>query len=252
MELLEWDARSYDALPLPHLRWGADVIERLGLLGDEVVADLGCGTGRDTVQLLGRLPRGRVVAADGSGQMLAQLRARVGPDLDRVQVVQTDLRRPLESLPVVDAVMSVATIHWLPDHAGFFRNVAAVLRPGGRLVAEGGGSGNIASVRAALAALDADDDTTWNFAGVTETVAALRAAGFAEIEVTLARDPARLLPGEQLESFLATVVLGAHLQRIPDRAARRAFVTEVARRLPEPTVDYVRLRIEAVRADGQP
>ncbi|MCW2910114.1 MAG: Trans-aconitate 2-methyltransferase, partial [Actinomycetia bacterium] len=29
MELLEWDARRYDALPLPHKRWGPAAIARL-------------------------------------------------------------------------------------------------------------------------------------------------------------------------------------------------------------------------------
>jgi trans-aconitate 2-methyltransferase len=42
------------------------VIARLGLAGDETVADIGCGTGRDAEQLLGLLPRGRVIAVDGS------------------------------------------------------------------------------------------------------------------------------------------------------------------------------------------
>lgn len=65
MELLEWDARVYDALPLPHKRWGAAAIERLALTGDETVIDLGCGTGRDAEQLLKVLPNGRVVAVDG-------------------------------------------------------------------------------------------------------------------------------------------------------------------------------------------
>ena len=47
MELLEWDAQTYDALPLPHKRWGASAIEKLNLNGNETVMDFGCGTGRD-------------------------------------------------------------------------------------------------------------------------------------------------------------------------------------------------------------
>lgn len=44
----EWDATTYDSLPLPHLEWGRRTLDRLGLSGDERVLDLGCGTGRDT------------------------------------------------------------------------------------------------------------------------------------------------------------------------------------------------------------
>ena len=157
MELFEWDAGSYDALPLPHKRWGPSTIARLRLAGDETVADIGAGTGRDAQQLVEVLPRGRVLAIDGSQQMLAQLRERLAGQLDRVQVLQADLREPLPVLEPVDAVLSVATLHWLPDHAQVFRSLAGILRPGGQFVAEAGGAGNIASVRAALAELGADD-----------------------------------------------------------------------------------------------
>ena len=45
--------------------------------GGETVADVGCGTGRDAGHLLQLLPAGRVLAIDGSQQMLAQTRSRL-------------------------------------------------------------------------------------------------------------------------------------------------------------------------------
>jgi trans-aconitate 2-methyltransferase len=247
MELLEWDARSYDALPLPHKRWGPATIARLRLSGDETVADLGAGTGRDAEHLLAALPRGRVLAIDGSQQMLAQLRERLAGQLDRVRVLRADLREPLPATGPVDAVLSVATLHWLPDHAQVFRSVAGMLRPGGQFVAEAGGLGNIAAVRAVLQQLGADDGTgIWNFAGAAQTRELLAAAGFTGIEVGLVPDPARFESAGQLEAFLATVVLGAHLRELPP-AERRPLVAAVAARLGEPVVDYVRLQIRATR-----
>lgn len=94
MRLLEWDARAYDQLPLPHQRWGSETIHRLRLAGDETVLELGCGTGRDAGLLLDALPNGRVIAVDGSEQMLAQLRRRLADRMDRVTVVHADLRQP--------------------------------------------------------------------------------------------------------------------------------------------------------------
>jgi trans-aconitate 2-methyltransferase len=250
VELLDWDARSYDALPLPHKRWGPAAIARLRLAGDETVADLGAGTGRDAGQLLAALPRGRVLAIDGSQQMLAQLRERLAGQLDRVQVLEADLREPLPVTEPVDAVLSVATLHWLPDHAQVFGSVAGLLRPGGQFVAEAGGEGNIATVRAALAGLGADDgQDLWNFAGEAETRDRLAAAGFTSIEVGLVPDPARFESADQLEAFLATVVLGAHLRDLP-AAERRPFAAAVAARLGAPVVDYVRLQIRATRSSA--
>jgi trans-aconitate 2-methyltransferase len=223
------------------------VIARLRLTGDETVADIGCGTGRDTRQLLGLLPRGRVLAVDGSEQMLAQLRERLAGDLDRVDVVRADLREPLVLPRPADAVISVATLHWLPDHQQVFSGIASALRSGGQFVAEAGGPGNIATVQAALAGLGAgDDDRDWDFAGAADTTARLEAAGFTDIDVAVVPDPVCLEPGEQLEAFLATVILGALLRDLPQEE-RRPFVRAVAQRLPDPVIDYVRLQISAVR-----
>lgn len=251
MELLEWDAQSYDALPLPHKRWGPLTIGRLQLAGDESVADIGCGTGRDAEQLLQALPAGRVLAIDGSQQMLAQTRSRLASHGNRVEIVQADLRDPapagLAGHPPVDAVLSVATLHWLPDHAQVFRTVAGLLRPGGQFVAEAGGRGNIASIVAVLTELGASDGTgIWNFADVPQTTEKLAAAGFGQIEVNLQPDPARLAAGDQFEAYLATVVLGVHLRELPAHE-RAPFVRAVASRLAEPVVDYVRLQIRATR-----
>lgn len=248
MEMLEWDARSYDALPLPHEHWGATAIARLRLNGDETVLDLGCGTGRDAEHLLTMLPRGHVVAVDGSSQMLGTLRGRLADDLDRVTIVQADLRAPLRLGRTADAALSVAALHWLPDHAVVFRSVAEALRPGGQFVAECGGHGNIETFRTAVREVSgADGSDIWNFADVQETTQRLQAAGFTDVTVRLVPDPARFEPGEQLEAFIATVLLPAQLREIPS-ADRRPFVHEVAQRLPEPVIDYVRLQLSARRA----
>jgi trans-aconitate 2-methyltransferase len=248
MEMLEWDARSYDALPLPHKHWGATAIAQLRLNGNETVLDLGCGTGRDAEHLLGLLPHGHVVAVDGSGQMLSELRGRLANDLDRITVVRADLRQPLHLGQTVDAALSVAALHWLPDHAVVFRSVAAALRPGGQFIAECGGHGNIETFRTAVREVSrADGGEIWNFAGVQETTQHLQEAGFTHVKVRLVPDPARFEPGEQLEGFIATVLLPAQLREMLSED-RRPFVHEVAQSLPDPVIDYVRLQISARRA----
>jgi trans-aconitate 2-methyltransferase len=248
MDLLEWDAATYDSLPLPHVRWGAGVIERLGLRGNETVVDLGCGTGRDTEVLLDRLPDGRVIAVDGSVQMLDRLRERLGKNLGRVEVVQADLTRPFPDAVAGNAVMSVATFHWVPDHAALFRRVARALPPNGRFEAEFGGEGNIAGfLRAVERAGGPEDDSPWEFANRLETVEQLITAGFKDIEVRVVPDPAVLERGPQLEAFIATVLLGAVLREM-DADEGRALVKRTAAQMPEPVVDYVRMQISATRA----
>ena len=248
MQLIEWDARAYDQLPLPHQRWGSATIRRLRLAGDETVLELGSVTGRDAELLLDALPAGRVVAVDGSAQMLAQLRHRLAGRMDRVTVVRADLREPLILDEPVDAALSVATLHWLPDHDVAFQTVAAALRPGGRFVAEAGGAGSVDRVRAALRTITGDDGGQWwNFAAVDQTSCRLQRAGFTGITVDLVPDFAILDSTEQFEAYLATVVLGAQLRELP-APQRRPFVHAVAREMGEPVIDYVRLQIDAMRA----
>src|SRR5436309_3319441 len=113
----------------------------------------GCGTGRVTEHLLRRLPDGRVIALDASDAMLTEAARRLAAFGDRVQYVRADLGQPLPFDQQVDAVFSTAVFHWVPDHDALFANLAAMLRPSGTLVAQCGGTGNVASVMAAAAAL---------------------------------------------------------------------------------------------------
>ncbi len=242
----DWDAATYDRIADPMTRWGAAVLDRLPLEGDETVLDAGCGSGRVTEQLAVRLPRGRVVALDASARMLDEARDRLARFRDRVTYVLADLVQPLPIERPVDAVFSTATFHWVPDHDALFRNLAAVMRPGARLVAQCGGAGNVALMQSVLREIGDGWPGPWVFAGPEETAARLEAAGFDDIETWLNDEPTELGEGEPFEEYLRTVCLGAHLDRLPEEE-RPAFVRQVAARMGRPLLDYVRLNIVARR-----
>jgi trans-aconitate 2-methyltransferase len=236
----EWDAATYDRVSNPHLAGGRDVVERLELRGDETVLDAGCGTGRVTEMLLERLPRGQVVAVDGSQAMVDRARQRFG---DRVQAFRSDLVE-LELDEPVDAVLSTATFHWISDHDRLFARLHAALKPGGQLVAQCGGAGNVARVEAAIARVGAPGASPWNFADAHETRERLERAGFTDVWTWLQPWPVQ---PEDPRAFFSTVILGAHLDRLPE-AEREPFVDAVLAELGEPVVaDYVRLNVLARR-----
>jgi trans-aconitate 2-methyltransferase len=243
----DWDAATYDKVADPMTRWGATVLDRLPLRGDERVLDAGCGSGRVTELLVERLPRGAVVALDGSPAMIEQARSRLARFGNRVEYVVADLGRPLPVAEPVDAILSTATFHWVPDHDAMFRSLAAVLRPGGRLVAQCGGAGNVASVQRVLAGIGDGWLGDAHFETPEATAERLQAAGFVEVECWLTEEPTSFEPGAPFETFLRTVVLGSHLARLPE-AERDVFVHRVASALPAPRIDYVRLNILARRA----
>jgi trans-aconitate 2-methyltransferase len=243
----DWDAATYDRVAEPQTRWGTVVLDRLPLAGDERVLDAGCGSGRVTELLAARLPRGRVVALDGSPSMVEAARARLAPFGDRIEYVVADLGEPLPLEGVVDAILSTATFHWVLDHDVLFANLAAVLRPGGWLVAQCGGVGNIASVKRVLATIGDGWLGPAHYETPMATVRRLDAAGFVDIECWLTDEPTRFEPGEPFETFLRTVILGPNIERLPT-GEHAAFVHEVATRMPEPLIDYVRLNIVARRS----
>jgi trans-aconitate 2-methyltransferase len=245
----DWDAATYDRVSDPMTRWGTSVLDRLPLAGNEAVLDAGCGTGRVTEMLAERLPDGRVIALDASPSMIDEARVRLARFGDRVAFVVADLGRPLPlgSLAPVDAILSTATFHWVPDHDALFRNLAAVLRPRGRLVAQCGGAGNIASVQAVLATVGDGWLGDAHFETPEATERRLAAAGFVDIEIWLQPEPTRFEPGEPFATYLRTVVLGSHVARLPP-SERDEFVRSVVDRLGEPVIDYVRLNIVARRA----
>jgi trans-aconitate 2-methyltransferase len=147
----------------------------------------------------------------------------------------------------VDAVLSTATFHWVPDHDALFGHLAAVTRPGGRLVAQCGGAGNIASIQHVLATIGDGWLGPVHFETAADTTRRLVAAGYLDIDCWLTEEPTRFEAGEPFETYLRTVVLGAHLERLPV-AAHDTFVRSVAAGLDGPVIDYVRLNIVATRA----
>jgi trans-aconitate 2-methyltransferase len=246
----DWDARTYDDVANPQARWGRLVLERLELRGDERVLDAGCGSGRVTELLAERLPRGCVVALDGSPSMLDEARRRLVRFGDAVEYVEADLRRPLPVHEPVDAIFSTATFHWITEHEALYRHLAAVIRPGGQLVAQYGGGANIASVLRVLATVGDGWLGSKFFAQPDETRGWLEAAGFEDVKVWLHDEPTRLEPGEPFKAFLRTVILGDHVARLPE-ADRDAFVDDVAARLPAAEIDYVRLNVTARRGTAR-
>lgn len=245
----EWNATAYDELPLPHVEWGRRTVDRLQPVGTERVLDAGCGTGRDADHLLTQYPKVDLVGIDGSQQMVQQATDRLG---SRATFVVGDLTEPLDVVSLgrtpglFDAVMSVACFHWITDHAALFAHLAAVLRPGGRLVSDSGGEGNISVVEKAIAQVEGTPYVPMGFASPDETRRNLEQAGFDVRSVALRPSPVRLTDPALLERYLATVCLGSYLERMtPDDGA--AFVTAVREAMSEPVLDYVRLEIDAVR-----
>jgi SAM-dependent methyltransferase len=150
----------------------------------EVVVDLGSGGGLDVFLAARKVgPTGRAIGIDMTPEMLA--RARLGAEQQGLTNVEFH-EATIDALPLpdasVDCVISNCVINLAPDKAAVFREVARVLKPGGRLAAS-----DIALKRELPPELGQD---LMAYVGciagaipIEEYVEGLMAAGFAEVEV---------------------------------------------------------------------
>jgi trans-aconitate 2-methyltransferase len=164
-----------------------------------------------------------------------------------VTYVEADLEEPLPIDGLVDAVLSTATFHWLLDHDKLFANLASVLRPGGWLVAQCGGFGNVSTLLRIATEVHPGFHRVHNFQTPKATRDRLERSGFDQIDAWLSDAPTPFDTPEQFEAFLETVCLRTYLDELPPEA-REPFVKAVAAGMPDLTLDYVRLNITARRA----
>jgi trans-aconitate 2-methyltransferase len=244
-----WDAHTYDRSSAPQQAWASEVLARLeGIAPDATVLDVGCGTGLVTEALLALVPQGRVLAIDASADMVALARRRLG---DRAKVWCQDVL-DIEVDAPVDAIVSTAVLHWVTDHDRLWTRLAQALRPGGVLEVQCGGEGNIERAREVIEAVARDAApelvgwSPWTFAGPQETDRRLQEAGFTATRCWLEPRPTN---PQDVDAFVRTSILPAHLERLPEERRERFAAAVVAGvRLP---LDYVRLNVSAVRVPDQ-
>ena len=248
MTTRDWDGATYDRISAPQEEWARVTLDRLELAGDETVLDAGCGSGRVT-RLLARPPAAR--ARPGGGRRARRWSTQATAALgDRATVWRSDLVA-LEVAEPVDAVFSNAVFHWVPDHDALFARLHAALRPGGQLVAQCGGRGNIERFHGLAREVAAQEpyaehlggwEGPWNFAGAEETRERWRRRASREVQTWLEESP--MGPPEP-ENFLRVVCLGHHLEALPEDL-RAPYTRAVLERCGDPVeLDYVRLNILA-------
>ena len=270
--MTDWDAERYHRLSNPQLGWGRHVLERLAPEPNERILDLGCGTGRLTAELLAAMGEGMVVAVDRSESMLREAASQhlwhrgphpidAGKLPHRLHAVRAD-GLDLPFADTFDAVLSTATFHWILDHDRLFASIYRALLPGGRLVAQCGGAGNLGGMLARARVLMTQAPFAdhfagwrdpWEFADVATTTARLDRAGFTAIDVALVPAPTTFSDRDSYRDFLACVCVREHLARLSGDLKERfldALADGAAGDEPPFTLDYWRLNLLARKPAG--
>jgi SAM-dependent methyltransferase len=103
------------------------------LRASDRVIDIGCGSGRTSIEAAQRAPEGTTMGLDLSGPMLAVARQRALDEaIENVTFVQGDAQvHPFE--PGADVALSLTGAMFFSDPVAAFANIGSGLRPGGRL-----------------------------------------------------------------------------------------------------------------------
>jgi malonyl-CoA O-methyltransferase len=145
---------SYDEYAVLQSRVREQLLARLDWIAytPEAVLDLGCATGQGALALAARWPKARILAADSSSGMLAQLARRDAEG--RCARLCAEARALPLAAASLDFVFSNLMLPWCDDLDAVFAEVARVLRPRGLFTFTTLGPDTLAELREAWRAVD--------------------------------------------------------------------------------------------------
>lgn len=129
----EWDPGTYERFTELRARpfWDlADLIDAYHPISS--MADLGCGTGRLTVELADRIGVDRATGVDSSPKMLATAAEHSRPGRN---FVAGDIATWVGDRQI-DLIVANASLQWVPDHRMVLAHWAAQLSPHGQLAVQ--------------------------------------------------------------------------------------------------------------------
>ncbi|HUZ19509.1 MAG TPA: methyltransferase [Acidimicrobiales bacterium] len=253
---VRWDASEYGANTGHHRAFDDHVLGPLRFEPGWHVLDVGCGVGDLTARIAGLVPQGWALGVDAAPPLVAAAAANHGEisnlafaewRAERLgELGDRSLRDGRRIGPPFDLVVSTAALHWVPahDHPAVYTGIREVLRPGGVLRAEFGGTGQIASVREVL-----DEESgrlggavsPWCFPDPNTVRAQVLMAGLSLADgfVRLVRQRRSIPDAGAFVGWLTSQVLIAYAPGLDAAAAERFRERSIAR-----------LLVEARRADG--
>lgn len=267
-----WSAEKYSSAASFVPKLTSTVISYLAPKSNDRILDIGCGDGQLTAQIAEAVSSGQVLGLDASQSFVSTAQEKHANDNCTFNL--QDCTKLAECQEAVDGsfdkVFSNAALHWIlrkPDtRQDVFRNAQRALKPGGKLVFEMGGKGNVAEIHTAFTAAlvhaglsveDARAASPWFFPSVEWMTQTLSDVGFEVEKCELEYRPTQLNPDKSdktggLEGWLR--LMGAQFLEAVEEGKRETVLREVCDALEtvitreedgSKWIGYVRLRAVA-------
>jgi trans-aconitate methyltransferase len=247
-----WNSELYQSSHAFVWQFGRDLLTMLLPKSGERILDVGCGTAQLTAEIA--KSGAELIGLDQSAEMIATATS----NFPQLQFEVADIAATNYDSEF-DAVFSNAALHWVKNQEGAITAIARALKPGGRLVFEMGGRGNIQQIwnaaKQALTAMGVQDPeklSPWFYPSIGEYAPMLESRGLAVTFAVLFDRPTPLEGGERgLRNWLEMFGMFAQHVLSPEREELMRRIEELARPAlfydGQWTVDYRRLRMIAVK-----
>lgn len=248
-----WNSELYQSSHSFVWQYGRDLLVLLNAKPGERILDVGCGTGQLTAEIAQF--GAEMVGIDSSPDMIATARN----NFPRVRFEVADVTA-LSFANEFDVVVSNAALHWVRDQPSAIASISRALKPGGRLVFEMGGRGNLQHLLYAvyqalrkLGVAHPEQMSPWSFPSIGEYAPLLEAHGL-EVDFAVLFDRATILEGGDRGLKLWLEMFGRFALDAIAPEQRKEFI-RLTEQFAGPvllhngvwTMDYKRLRLVAVK-----
>ncbi len=110
-----------------------EALKHFQFQGNEQVLDVGCGSGKISANIAGRVPKGFVLGLDISQGMIAFAHHAYTPFYSNLSFTHDDILT-FDSVTQYDLIFSSSSLHWILDHNLFLTKVYDALKDGGRIL----------------------------------------------------------------------------------------------------------------------
>lgn len=187
---MKWDPKQYDNAKAPQIDAGRELIALAQVREDDSILDLGCGTGKLTIELARMASNGNVIGIDSSDEMLSKA-GEVSAETGNMHVMKV----PAQSMVFdeeFDLVFSNSAFQWIKEQEDVIARSYKALRPRGRIAVQMPAKDYCwtmtENIQSAIAALGLDKkfnrmESPWRFPLKEEMHGFLKDAGFGNINI---------------------------------------------------------------------
>jgi ubiquinone/menaquinone biosynthesis C-methylase UbiE len=244
-----WESDIYDDKFEYVSRYGLELVELLKPLKNELVLDIGCGTGDISNQVF--LRGAKCIGLDISENMISKAKIKY-PEIEFIVKDAVEMNYDEK----FDGIISNAALHWIKQPQIVIEAIFRALKKQGRFIAEFGGKGNVDCITKAICEILAkygcfdEVNSNWYFPGLGECCQLLEEKGF---EIISAKMFDRLTCIEcGMKDWL--MMFAGSIFKMLSADERKDVLNEVETRLKSSLfhngmwyIDYKRLRINAVK-----